>query len=74
MNVRSLKSPAGIATPMRSGGWVVDLGAAPYWVSDRATARAELGIPGSPTGSDDLSWSPSNDPVRSGSTPAEVRS
>jgi hypothetical protein len=51
VNVRNLISPAGIATPLLSGGWLVDLGEVPpQWVPDRASARQELGIPDTPAG------------------------
>jgi len=51
MSVPALTSPAGVATPLLSGGWLVDRGdIPPQWVPDRASARAELGIPDSPAG------------------------
>lgn len=60
MIAATLSSPAGTAKALLSGGWLVDLGdMPPQVVTDRATARAALGIPDSPAGPDGL-WSSSN--------------
>lgn len=68
MSATILRTPAGFAHQLATGGWLVDVGDAfPTWRPDRESALDLLDVPTiSPAGPDDLARSSFNDPVRSG--------